>query len=313
MVLAILGGKTVTRRPFGGPQYQTGDVLYVREAWSMVKNKMVFRAGYSRDEDVSWHPSIHMRREDARLFLDVTGSRLERLNTMTEQDARREGSGSLGEFKTRWDAVYASKGYAWASNPLVDVTDFKVNKNLSEQVKDMMTEYGPIDESETTTEPGSKQALKSLMKELDKELAPSKSDKAKRERELKRYAEIIRLMGAVKTGQEINTRGAQSKLKPSKTLTYVMKLLKHGVTPAAIPHEVTTRFPWDRNLGHIKAVAKHSSVEPKLVLKSLGFDGRGKRVPRDTTSDLNSCVTQPDRWEDALSTPLVKKALRVAA
>ena len=69
------------------PPYRPGDILYVRETWGYDKNMWIYRADFS-DEDLEkiacitkWHPSIHMPREAARIFLRVTDVRVERLQT----------------------------------------------------------------------------------------------------------------------------------------------------------------------------------------------------------------------------------------
>lgn len=90
------------------PPYRTGDVLYVRETWSDYYSECLtdevghylYRADYP-DGFVytpKWHPSIHMPRKAARLFLRVTGVRVQQLKDVTEEDARAEGFGSRSEF-----------------------------------------------------------------------------------------------------------------------------------------------------------------------------------------------------------------------
>lgn len=59
-----------------------GDILWVRETWA----KDPFGDGYIYPTEVGgagqkWHPSIHMPKEAARLFLRVTDVRVERLLT----------------------------------------------------------------------------------------------------------------------------------------------------------------------------------------------------------------------------------------
>ena len=66
-------------------QYQPSDILYVRETWYQDTGRYMYRADYSDIEKfyqngkevlVHWHPSIHMPKEAARIFLRVTGVRL---------------------------------------------------------------------------------------------------------------------------------------------------------------------------------------------------------------------------------------------
>lgn len=78
-------------------------------------------------------PSIHMPRWASRLTLRVTGVRVERLQAITEEDARAEGvvasgiGGELnhrGQFHRLWDSINGHRA-PWASNPFVWVVSFE--------------------------------------------------------------------------------------------------------------------------------------------------------------------------------------------
>lgn len=174
MVQAILEGrKTVTRRavkfkagwnpkftgyiPDGAVLYgsnntpaakspvQVGDVLWVRETWSPVNvrpRRYIYKADVDRriGEGVGlplrWHPSIHMPRETARIFLRVTDVRVERLQSMSHEDAEQEGcwcdEGGLAmprdKFAEVWDSTIKPADrptYGWESNPWVWVIEFE--------------------------------------------------------------------------------------------------------------------------------------------------------------------------------------------
>lgn len=63
---------------------QVGDILYVRETWSPVSvnpKRYLYKTHCTEADNlpVKWHPSIHMPKEAARIFLRVTGIRVERL------------------------------------------------------------------------------------------------------------------------------------------------------------------------------------------------------------------------------------------
>lgn len=45
--------------------------------------------------DARWHPSIHMPKEAARIWLKVTDVRVERLQDITPKGAESEGVGNL--------------------------------------------------------------------------------------------------------------------------------------------------------------------------------------------------------------------------
>ena len=83
-------------------RYHKGDVLYVRETWAEWSGGYVYKAGtsseYPRSFVEKWHPSIHMPKEAARIFLEVEDVRIERLQDMTEYDVESEGyTGCPGE------------------------------------------------------------------------------------------------------------------------------------------------------------------------------------------------------------------------
>lgn len=128
-------------RPFVWP----GDFLYVRETWTKDTGRYLYRADYLESEKfyrngqeirMVWRPSIHMPREAARIFLQVTDVRIERLQQITEEDARKEGvergpSGILpytSGFIPLWESTI-QKGmlafYGWDANPYVWVYAFE--------------------------------------------------------------------------------------------------------------------------------------------------------------------------------------------
>lgn len=98
------------------PPYKPGDVLYVRETWTRfecwncdgdeegncVKEPHIsvlekqcgcylYRATSEIGGDARWHPSIHMPKEAARIWLKVTNVRVERLQEITEDETFEEG------------------------------------------------------------------------------------------------------------------------------------------------------------------------------------------------------------------------------
>lgn len=85
--------------------YLPGDILYVRETWSVAPALLgaapgpVYKADYTEKElaelkarHFRWHPSIHMPVSYTRIFLRVTKVRAEHLQDITEEDAIREGT-----------------------------------------------------------------------------------------------------------------------------------------------------------------------------------------------------------------------------
>lgn len=98
-------------RPYIEPQpaYKTGDVLYVRETWKQATggtagpglyDKFLYKADEPQDTtglmiEERWHPSIHMPKSAARIWLLVKAVRLERLQDIDEDGVVAEGAESL--------------------------------------------------------------------------------------------------------------------------------------------------------------------------------------------------------------------------
>lgn len=89
-----------------------------------------------------WHPAIHMRKADARIWLEITDLRVDRLQSISEEDAKAEGtwpdksivSDTADYFKCSpytvhpslaFRALWESTGGDWGANPWVWMTDFK--------------------------------------------------------------------------------------------------------------------------------------------------------------------------------------------
>lgn len=132
------------------PPCQSGDILYVRETWNgdwcdhyiyKADGGSAKAAGYTAEP--KWRPSIHMPREAARLFLRVTGVRVERLKDIDGHGILKEGidngksnpaMGTRWEnmqsmaFAELWNSTLKSADlplYGWAANPWVWVIEFE--------------------------------------------------------------------------------------------------------------------------------------------------------------------------------------------
>jgi hypothetical protein len=109
IILLTRNGERV-QPPFNGiaracPYGQPGDRLWVREAWAWPgEERFIYRADewaadlvekWKTDPNypqVKWRPSIHMPRKAGRITLEVTGVRVERLQSISEEDAKAEGA-----------------------------------------------------------------------------------------------------------------------------------------------------------------------------------------------------------------------------
>ncbi|WP_376716202.1 hypothetical protein [Pantoea agglomerans] len=80
----------------------------------------------------TWTPSIHMPRWASRITLEITGVCVERLQSISEEDAKAEGVKTecsaggdkyfLG-FRSLWKSIYGDD--SWQANPWVWVVEFK--------------------------------------------------------------------------------------------------------------------------------------------------------------------------------------------
>lgn len=91
------------------PPYQPSDILYVRESYSELTFGYVYKADGENIDHlgnvIKWHPSIHMPKEAARIWLKVTDVRVERLQEITEEQSCMEGTDP-------WDeACYENNGW----------------------------------------------------------------------------------------------------------------------------------------------------------------------------------------------------------
>jgi len=66
-------------------QYRSTDTL------APVSEIYYFASNWEPRDGVKWHPSIYMSRDMSRLTLEVTGVRVERVQAISEEDARAEG------------------------------------------------------------------------------------------------------------------------------------------------------------------------------------------------------------------------------
>lgn len=135
--------------PFGKP----GDRIWVRETWARYNidqnsHEMAYRATTPEDwpEGGRWRPSIHMPRWASRILLEITNIGAQRLNSISQADAARQGlirlpatgryclnqgdqyfGGASHDarevFSWLWESIYGED--SWKANPWVWVIEFK--------------------------------------------------------------------------------------------------------------------------------------------------------------------------------------------
>lgn len=139
-------GHSRTGEVLGCPHGQPGDRLWVREAHGFGGDAYAPDTYYratNPDAPIQgrWHSSIHMQRTDSRITLEVTDVRVERLQDLSEADARAEGAPGyqegvdapppddecewsyLASFLRLWNGINGDG--SWESNPWVWVIEFK--------------------------------------------------------------------------------------------------------------------------------------------------------------------------------------------
>lgn len=120
----------------------TGDILYVRETWKEAPKGYYYYEDWQKDDiaDVTkWKPSIHMPKEAARIWLNVTDVRVERLQDITSEQISREGveveyphvlngEEKRYAFSTLWNSTIKKSNldrYGWNASPWVWVIKFE--------------------------------------------------------------------------------------------------------------------------------------------------------------------------------------------
>jgi hypothetical protein len=123
------------------PYAEVGDRLWVKETHARgtmtggapwVRYRADVESAHMIASDgslIAWRPSIHMPRWASRITLEVTGVRVERLQTIGASDAQAEGVDARLDLATQsfswlWDSINGKRA-AWASNPWVWVVEFR--------------------------------------------------------------------------------------------------------------------------------------------------------------------------------------------
>lgn len=162
------------------PYGKVGDTLWVRETTKHYGNKFCdckgyalveYKDGENREIDLTymldagkelpqqkwwgkgeskWTSARFMFKWAARIFLEITNIRVERVQDITLEDVIKEGikdankcvykdnvfkcnhHDTLNKFKELWDSINAKRGYGWDENPYVWVVEFKRMKLNSE-------------------------------------------------------------------------------------------------------------------------------------------------------------------------------------
>lgn len=136
------------------PPYEPGDIMYVRETWGegYAEGTYIYKADdklaklptFEKTSKILYHPSIHMPKEAARIWLKVTDVRVKRLQDITDDGAKAEGANwkngknvgweekmrrtAIERFAEIWDSTIKKSDrdrYGWVANPWVWVIEFE--------------------------------------------------------------------------------------------------------------------------------------------------------------------------------------------
>ena len=138
-----VGDRIWVRETFQGPLFDF-DLMdsYCKDSTPFEKSEFcVYKADgvpapefYDADDELHccWRPSIHMPRWASRILLEITDVRVERLKSISDGDAIREGC-SIADMKSGdcvadvfarlWASIYGAE--SWNANPWVWVIEFK--------------------------------------------------------------------------------------------------------------------------------------------------------------------------------------------
>ena len=158
----LSGEKTQTRRIIrrqNDHRFYSGGLLWVRETWTQdgvdtSEGDLVrYRADGEAPEhlNVKWRSSMFMPRKYSRITLEIVSTRVERVQDITEADAKAEGAEQQfrmvipvggkpdgceraysmpvsyrAGFANLWNSINLKRGYGWDTNPRVIAIEFKV-------------------------------------------------------------------------------------------------------------------------------------------------------------------------------------------
>ncbi len=124
------------------PYGKVGDRLWVRETFNDWKNPYYRTPKYKATDEnyagAKWKSSRFMPKKFARIWLEITGIREERVQDISDKDCVAEGIEHCTDlskmesdhfrFIVLWDSINAKRGFGWNKNNWVRVIEFKVEK-----------------------------------------------------------------------------------------------------------------------------------------------------------------------------------------
>jgi len=123
-----------------GVEYKTGGIKFTKKARKYAKQRQ------NKDKNkqhARWRSPIFMPKWAARIWLEITNIRVERVQDISEEEVQKEGWPRDQEmmplintdykakrwFQALWDSLNAERGFGWYKNPRVWVIEFKRIQN----------------------------------------------------------------------------------------------------------------------------------------------------------------------------------------
>lgn len=142
-----VGDRLWVRETFAGHYLDDDQIQDIKDGRCKAKCLCEYRADYGDDAECAdgWTPSIHMPRWASRITLEITAVRVERLNDISEEDAKAEGVAPSQHiitppealyrvgFLKLWQSIYGEE--SWSANPWVWVIEFRLAGDSATEVE----------------------------------------------------------------------------------------------------------------------------------------------------------------------------------
>lgn len=133
--------------PFGKCPYQIGQKIFVKETFSDERfgASLIYKAGNVIEKITHWRTASNMKQEHSRLTLEITNIKMERLQDISEEDARLEGfpvdhlgnyyepskldpwqGYARASFSLSWNPTHKKPEEKWEANPFVFCFSYEV-------------------------------------------------------------------------------------------------------------------------------------------------------------------------------------------
>ena len=129
------------------PKYKIGETVFVQEEFAEIWGSVVYKKLHRTSNDIHeefWRPASEMTEQQSRITLKITNIKVEYLQDISEQDAKKEGakdnferfkipiSGSITWYArynfmiSIWEQLPHPPKYQWSANPRVFAYTFEV-------------------------------------------------------------------------------------------------------------------------------------------------------------------------------------------